>query len=215
MHDTALKTAQRFFSTYLSSEKPWSIVEIGSQDVNGSIRDVAPQGSIYTGLDFVHGKGVDVVITDPYQMPLGDNTVEVCVCSSCFEHSEFFWLLFNDIQRFLKPGGLLYLNVPSNGPFHRYPVDCYRFYPDSGIALQNWARRSGYDTLLLESFIKHREADVWDDFVAVFVKGAEFSTRYPNRIMDVDRSYSNGYSFPDKTFRNFKDRFNDRLITVF
>ena len=34
---------------------------------------------------------------------------------------------------------LFYLNAPSNGEFHRYPVDCWRFYPDAGGALGDLA----------------------------------------------------------------------------
>ena len=30
----------------------------------------------------------------------------------------------------LRPAGLFYLNAPSNGDFHRYPVDCWRIMPD-------------------------------------------------------------------------------------
>jgi SAM-dependent methyltransferase len=70
-----------------------------------------------------------------YKLPFADGSVDVVLSSSCFEHSEFFWLLFLEILRVLRPEGLFYLNAPSNGPFHRYPVDCWRFYPDSGNAL--------------------------------------------------------------------------------
>jgi SAM-dependent methyltransferase len=128
----------------LKNTKGLTIVDIGSQDVNGSLRSVAPPNNKYIGVDFVEAKGVDVVITDPYSLPFEDESVDAVVSSSCFEHSEFFWLLFNEALRILKPTGLLYINVPSNGQFHRYPVDCWRFYPDSGVALQNWGKRSGY-----------------------------------------------------------------------
>ena len=64
---------------------------------------------------------------------------------------------FNEALRVLKPTGLLYINAPSNGAYHRYPVDCWRFYPDSGVALQNWGNRSGYECALLEFFIGVRK----------------------------------------------------------
>ena len=46
-----------------------TIMEIGALDINGSLRSVAPPGSIYLGLDTVGGKGVDIVIDDPYVLP--------------------------------------------------------------------------------------------------------------------------------------------------
>lgn len=193
MHNTAMQYGQLFFETYVTEPHGATIVDLGSQDVNGSLRSVAPAEAKYVGVDFEDARGVDVVISDPYSLPFEDESIDVCVSSSCFEHSEFFWLVFLEVMRILKPTGLFYLNVPSNGDFHRYPVDCWRFYPDSGIALQNWARRNGYSPALLESFIGNQRIDVWNDFVAVFVKDEQFSDRYPERIQTRTEDYTNGF----------------------
>lgn len=203
MHDTALEIGKKFFDTYLNNSSGLVVIDIGSQDVNGSLRSVIPSKNIkYVGVDFVEGKGVDIVISDPYSLPFEENYADVVVCSSCFEHSEFFWLLFNEIQRVLKPSGLLYLNVPSNGYFHRWPVDCWRFYPDSGIALQNWARRNGYKTTLIESFTCLQKKDIWNDFVAVFVKDQQFLGRYPERIQSSYGTFTNGFLIGTNEFAN-------------
>lgn len=188
MHDTAMSFGKLFFETYAPNGEGLRIADIGSQDVTGSLRDVAPPNCDYIGVDFVEGKGVDVILTDPYSLPFADSSLDICLSSSCFEHSEFFWLLFEEIMRVLKPGGLFYLNAPSNGAFHRFPVDCWRFYPDSGIALQNWGRRQGLDVTLLESFTGRKRLNVWNDFVAVFVKG---DGEFPNRMQDR-ATYDNG-----------------------
>ena len=142
MHPSSLHHAEVFHNTYLStSRKPRKIVEIGSQDVNGSLKSVFHKKHDYVGLDFVEGKGVDLVIDDPYSLPLQSGSADVVLCSSVFEHSSMFWLLFEECMRVLKLGGLLYLNVPSNGMVHRYPVDAWRFFPDAGLALEEWSAR--------------------------------------------------------------------------
>jgi len=192
MHDTAMMYGKCFFETYLKDAKDLVIVDIGAQDVNGSLRSVAPKDNQYIGLDFVKGKGVDIILTDSYQLPLETGSVDVIVSSSCLEHSEFFWLSFNEMLRVLKPSGVLYINAPSNGAYHRYPVDCWRFYPDSGVALQNWGNRSGYDCALLESFIGIRKKDMWHDFVAVFVKDKVSASKYPQRIQVKTEEFMNG-----------------------
>lgn len=71
-----------------------------------------------------------------------------------------------EIIRILKPNGLLYLNAPTTGSFHRFPVDCWRFYPDSGSALVRWAERNDYKPALLESFVQ--VGGEFQDFVGVF-----------------------------------------------
>jgi SAM-dependent methyltransferase len=191
MHDTAMEFGSKFFQTYLPDAKGLTIIDIGAQDVHGSLRSVAPSGNKFVGVDFVPGKGVDVIITDPYKLPFDDESVDVVLSSSCFEHSEFFWLLFLEIQRVLKASGLFYLNVPSNGAFHRYPVDCWRFYPDSGRALERWAHRNSLSTVMLESFTGTQKLDTWNDFVSVFVKDRAEVHRYPYRMLSTVR-HTNG-----------------------
>jgi SAM-dependent methyltransferase len=192
MHDTAMRYGKLFFDVYVRNDPTITIVEVGSQDVNGSLRSEAPEVCRYIGVDFQDAHGVDVVIDDPYTLPFGSGSIDVCVSSSCYEHSEFFWLSFLEVVRILKPGGLIYLNAPSNGYFHRYPVDCWRFYPDSGTALQNWARRNGFSVTLVESFVGRQENDVWNDFVAVFVKAPDVSSLSDGRILDRITDYTNG-----------------------
>lgn len=184
MHKTAMEHGKLFFDTYVGDRSGLRIVEIGAQDVNGSIRTYAAPGNEYVGVDFVETHGVDVVLEDPYRLPFDDGSFDVCVTSSCMEHSEFFWLLFLEIMRIVKPTGVTYINVPSNGVVHQWPVDCWRFYPDSGLALQNWANRNGMNVALLESFIGRQRKSLWNDFVAVFAKDAAHAGKWDRRMVD-------------------------------
>ena len=193
MDDVTMSLGDRFFRTYERARTGLKIIDIGAQDVNGSLREVAPAGCAYVGVDFMQARGVDVVIDDPYALPFPDGEADMVVCSSVIEHSAHFWLLFNEMVRLLKPSGLLFINAPSNGTFHRYPVDCWRFYPDSGRALQDWGRRSGFsDLLMLESFTSHRQRLGMCHFTAVFVKDAAHAPDYPARIQDTYHRYTNG-----------------------
>jgi len=160
--------------------------------VNGSLRHVAPRDCRYLSFDFQPGKSVDVILDDPYVLPFDDSSCDVIVSSSYFEHAEFLWLSFNEMLRILKPFGLLYLNVPSNGAFHRFPVDCWRFYPDSGATWQNWGRRNVYPVEMLESFTGVQKRDIWNDFVRVFARGAAHGEAYPNRMQHRVGRYTNG-----------------------
>lgn len=191
MHPTALDNGQLFFQTYV--HQPCRVLDIGAQDVNGSLRQLAPSGCEYLGLDFVPGPGVDVVLADPYVLPFPDASADVVVSSSCFEHVEFFWLMFNELLRVLKPAGLFYLNAPSNGDYHRYPVDCWRFYPDAAMALVRWGQRSGYRPALLESFTTYQRLDVWNDSVAVFLKDEALVAQHPARMMGRVGRFMNGH----------------------
>lgn len=201
MHSSAMKFGRMFFENYLQGKEKNRLLEIGSFDVNGSLRDAL--GSIdaeYIGVDFAEGKNVDVVLDDPYRLPFEDCSFDTIVSSSCFEHSEFFWLSWLEMLRLVKPGGKIYINVPFNGYIHRYPVDCWRFYPDAGLALQNWGRVNDYSVVMLESFVAKQysleDEGRWNDFIAVFSKSDSYdetssriSTSIPN---DIEHLILNG-----------------------
>ena len=202
MHPSAMRNGELFFATYASKLSSGLVIDIGAQDVNGSLRSVCPPHLKYIGVDFVQAPGVDVVLDDPYRLPFEDGSVDIVVSSSCFEHSELFWVLFLEIMRVLKSPGLFYLNAPSNGTFHRYPVDCWRFYPDSGKALVTWAKRNDVDACVLESYVSRQDAAVWSDFVAVFLKGSEHAGQFPERITSVFKDFYNGQVLGDPGFIN-------------
>ncbi|EEB79512.1 Methyltransferase domain family protein [marine gamma proteobacterium HTCC2148] len=173
MHDTALLHGNLFFEIYLKERSSARILDIGSTDVNGSLRQCAKRDWHYIGVDLEAGSGVDIVLQDPYSYPFEDQSFDAVVSTSCLEHDDMFWLSFLEMLRVVKPGGFIYLNVPSNGYYHTFPVDSWRFYPDAGLALERWGKHREHDVTLLESFIGDQKEDVWNDFVAVFWKGVE------------------------------------------
>jgi SAM-dependent methyltransferase len=206
MHSTAMDNGKIFFETYSEPFRTifnTKVVEIGSQDVNGSLRQVCPKEFEYIGVDFQAAKGVDIVLEDPYTLPFDSESIDMVVSSSCFEHSEMFWLVFLEILRVLKPKGLFYLNAPSAGPFHRYPVDCWRFYPDSGKALIAWAKKTGLNTEILESYTQR--GGEWQDFVGVFLKDDGYASEFPSRILNKKSDFENGQLHKNSEILNRSD----------
>jgi SAM-dependent methyltransferase len=201
MHQTAMNNAKAFHDAYVRHLAPQRIVEIGAQDVNGSIRDFFV-GHDYVGVDFANAKGVDVVLDDPYVLPFETGSIDVVVCNSCLEHSEFFWLTFQEMARVLKTGGLCYLNVPSNGPVHGWPVDCWRFYPDAGKALAKWAARVGFPMEMLESCVTGQYGGNFNDFVAVFVRDPAEAYRHTTRMTPMVGNFENGWVIGETARRN-------------
>ncbi|MEO6216842.1 MAG: methyltransferase domain-containing protein [Sphingomonas sp.] len=170
MHDTAYRIGGLVMDTYLPSTGA-RILEIGAQNVNGTLRDHAPRNAEYVGLDFDPGDGVDIVVSDAADWPVLDAHFDLVMASSGFEHDKAFWRTFLAMCRKARPGGHIYISAPSNGTVRRCPRDYWRFYPDSGLALEEWAASEGLDVLLVESFVAEREAEVWNDFCAVFRRG--------------------------------------------
>jgi SAM-dependent methyltransferase len=160
-----------FRDRYLSdrANEPLRILDVGSQDVNGSYRElfVRPPWT-YVGIDMASGPNVDVVLRTPYAWTeIGSNTADVVISGQAFEHIPFFWITILEISRVLKPDGLCCILAPSSGPEHRYPVDCWRFYPDGMAALAEFARMDLVETATQWDDQGDPESDAWHDSLLV------------------------------------------------
>jgi SAM-dependent methyltransferase len=180
MHESAMKSAALFFKTYAKYKDSGTVVDIGSQDVNGSLKTACPERFKYVGVDFQEAQNVDVILNDPYKLPFADQSVDIVVSSSCLEHAEFFWLTWLEMLRITKPDGLIYINVPSHGEHHAYPIDAWRFRIDAATSLMNWGNRNGYPVRLLEAYVDAEPP--WKDFVGIYVGDEAHVPMYPDRI---------------------------------
>ena len=118
------------------------ILEVGSWSPGsfGAARHVFPASRFdYTGIDIVPGNNVDLVVSDPYKWDeLDTESFDTVICISVFEHNPYFWLTTAEMARVLRVGGYACILVPSSGGVHRYPLDCWRFYPDATAALAGY-----------------------------------------------------------------------------
>jgi SAM-dependent methyltransferase len=158
-----MENMRRCLDWYLP-DGPVSVVDLGAMNVNGSYRELLPSSANYLGVDLEPGPGVDLTLSNAYELPFEDGSFDVVLSGQMLEHCGQFWRVFSEIFRILKPGGLAFVIAPSAGPVHRYPVDCYRFYPDSYQALADWS-----GLRLVQSWTDERGP--WRDLVGVFQKG--------------------------------------------
>lgn len=143
MHNSAYLKARFFVETYakkiVKSDGRIRVIEIGSKsyDDQDTLRTLFDQNQFeYTGLDVEAGLHVDIVPTAGFVWKeIENDSFDVCVSGQTFEHNPYFWVTFCEMMRVLRPGGYLFVSAPGAGAVHRYPYDCWRFYPDSWRAL--------------------------------------------------------------------------------
>ena len=131
----------------------------------------------YTSLDIEEHPSVDVVMKPGDSLPFPDESFDLIVSTSCFEHDPCFWLTFREMCRIIKMGGFIYMNAPSNGYYHGYPGDNWRFYSDAGQALAYWSGKTidgkSYPVKVEETFHLLPKSDIWVDFVCVWKRVEE------------------------------------------
>lgn len=167
MHITAYKNCEEFYNKYCKELLSTSIiVDVGSFNVNGTVKPIFKKHK-YIGVDMSAGPNVDIV-ANASNLPFTDNTIDIIISSSNFEHDDCFWETFLELCRIVKKNGYIYINAPSAGIYHGFPGDCWRFYADSWKALEKYANKKGYSIVLVETYIDQKCS--WKNSVGIFKK---------------------------------------------
>lgn len=109
------------------------VLEVGSYDVNGSVRELYPSSiaKSYVGVDIAPGPGVDVVWpAERLVERFGLESFDVVVSTEMLEHVADWRLAVAQMKLVLRRGGRLILTTRSPGfGLHGFPADFWRFTP--------------------------------------------------------------------------------------
>jgi len=179
MHPSSFDKMAAFRRDHLEARRHEAllIVDLGSRDVNGSYRSLFAEPTWhYKGVDLAPGKNVDLVLRNAYDWrELKTASADVVICGQTLEHTEFFWETMLEIARVLKPHGLCCIIVPSSGPQHFFPTDCWRIFPDGLRAMARYAGLEAVEARTQWEDLEHYdiESNVWHDSVLVARKPPE------------------------------------------
>lgn len=185
MHRSSYQKMQYFKETYLNPNDELKILDIGSFDKDGNYNYgliLNENKWIYHGLDLREGNNIDIVVESPYDWKeVEDESYDLVITGQAFEHIEFFWLTLEEIKRVLKPGGLFFIIVPSTGPVHKNPYDCYRFNDD---AMKAMAKYINFNVIEYGTNFD-KISDPWYDSFLVARKPASTSVDELNNRLDL------------------------------
>ena len=160
MHASSYEKVRAFRDAYLeaSAKAVLSVLDVGAMahEEQDTYRPLfAGARYSFTGLDIAEGPNVDLVPADVFHWKeIPSRSFDVVISGQAFEHNPYFWISLAEIARVLVPGGLVAIVAPGGGAVHRYPFDCWRFYPDA------WPAACAYVGLdLLEYAMEERPPD--------------------------------------------------------
>jgi len=216
VHPSAHAQMALSIQRYLEKDRRYRVLDFGS---GTSPRQSLTHRSLigeydcdYIGVDIRQGNNVDLVMKEPYRLPLKSTSVDIVLSGQVFEHVPFFWASLLEIARVMKPGAYFFLTVPSRGHVHS-TYDCWRMYPDGLRAMAAWSRltlreaftdfpppirdgagrpRKQHDFAAID-----RESYYWGDTVGVFQRPARYPAlraavlraavlAWANRIADLE-----------------------------
>ena len=107
------------------------VIEIGSFDVNGSMRQYIQslKPLEYIGIDIVDGPGVDVICNVDYSVEMfGEESFDLIIVNEVLEHVRDWRQAVSNIKRICRRGGKVLITTRSRGfPIHNFPSDYWRY----------------------------------------------------------------------------------------
>jgi SAM-dependent methyltransferase len=115
-----------------------SVLDIGGRARSGHRLSADFAACDVLTADIVADDSVDVV-TDIHQMSssLGPDRFDFAICVSVFEHLLMPWKAVLEINKVLKPGGIVLVQTHQTVGLHDFPWDYYRFSDESWKGLFN------------------------------------------------------------------------------
>lgn len=110
-HQSQIDFVARIKSKFPDYFKEKRVLEIGSLDINGSVRTFF-ENCMYIGVDLGEGKGVDLVAKGE-DLVFPDNSFDVSISCECFEHNPEWVKTFNNMIRMTK--GLVIMTCATTG----------------------------------------------------------------------------------------------------
>ncbi|MDT5203036.1 MAG: hypothetical protein QOH34_4558 [Mycobacterium sp.] len=171
------------------------VLEIGSYDVNGSVRSLFSAAYEYVGVDLQDGPGVDLIAFGN-EIDHPDGSYDVTLSGSCFEHDPHWGETFQNMVRMTRPGGLVAfscasLAYPEHGTARTDSADSPGTQ-SQGIDYYRNLNASDFEQLALHSMFgrwKFWYLPTSLDLYFVGAKAGETSVRFPSdeAIRDLRR----------------------------
>lgn len=142
MHPTVLSWVAERAGGAVASWAGRDVLEVGSYDVNGTVRPSFASAARYVGIDVVAGPGVDQVY-DGLTIPFEDESFDCVVSTEMLEHCTRPWRVVGEMARVVKRGGLVL--VTARG----------------WVVTKRWTESNGVEVGEVACFAFHNPPDRW------------------------------------------------------
>lgn len=148
-----------------------SVIEVGSMDINGSIRPIIEllYPSEFVGVDITMGRGVDKICAgEDLVKEFGAERFDLVISTELLEHVHDWQKVISNMKGVCKSGGVVLISTRSYGyPYHSHPYDYWRYEVED---IKN---------IFSDCKIEHLETD--RELPGVFLK-----SRKPDRFVEND-----------------------------
>lgn len=129
MHQESRDEMVKFIQDYLSKDKEYKVLDVGSMDIGGCYKPLFEnKGWDYLGIDIAEGDNVDKVV-EPYDYKM-DKQFDVVVSGSCGEHVADLHKWVKAIVATMRKGAIACIIIPHTQSYHTWDRRSTHTYKD-------------------------------------------------------------------------------------
>jgi SAM-dependent methyltransferase len=138
MHSNSLWMFERHALDAFADAK--AVLEIGPTGFPSAYHDAVLRAHSHRDMrwdtiDITAQPGLTYTALSEYRFPIEDGMYDVVVSGNVIEHVRKIWVWMHEVARVCRIGGTVITLIPVSWPFHEYPIDCWRAYPEGMKAL--------------------------------------------------------------------------------
>lgn len=142
MHRNTILLFEKYARPYFQPHT--KVIEVGPDGPPSTLQRTVRDNSILwesVGIDDPSSASMlTYTATNEYSYPIEPGAADIVLAANVLEHVRKPWVWIRELARICKSGGYVITINPVSWPFHEYPIDCWRAYPDGMKALYDDAQ---------------------------------------------------------------------------
>jgi SAM-dependent methyltransferase len=138
MHDNTLLLFNKYAKHYFRPNA--RVLEVGPGRPPSALQRAVGDVSICWETAGMESSYPVTYVGSEYSYPIESEAADIVIAANVMEHVRKPWVWIREVARICKPGGYVITINPVSWPYHEYPIDCWRAYPEGMKALYEDAR---------------------------------------------------------------------------
>jgi SAM-dependent methyltransferase len=137
MHGNTRKLFKKYAKEYFQPNM--RVLEVGAA-LPSALQQIVRDASIRWETVGIDNEFPFTYVGSEYSYPVESGAFDIVVAANVMEHVRKPWVWIKELARVCKPGGHVVTINPVSWPYHEFPIDCWRAYPEGMTALYEEGR---------------------------------------------------------------------------